>query len=57
MQHWFGTDDLGRDTFARVWQAGRVSLLIGITGALVASSTEVSMEVSQHILEELWTIS
>ena len=35
--HWFGTDDLGRDLFARVWQAGRVSLLIGITGALVAS--------------------
>lgn len=32
-----GTDDLGRDLFARVWQAGRVSLLIGITGALVAS--------------------
>lgn len=35
--HWFGTDDLGRDLFARVWQAGRVSLLIGITGALIAS--------------------
>lgn len=36
-EHWFGTDDLGRDLFARVWQAGRVSLLIGITGALIAS--------------------
>ena len=36
-QHWFGTDDLGRDLFARVWQAGRVSIAIGLLGALVAS--------------------
>jgi len=35
--HWFGTDALGRDMFARVWQAGRVSIIIGITGAVVAS--------------------
>lgn len=36
-EHWFGTDSLGRDLFARVWQAGRVSLIIGIVGAVVAS--------------------
>ena len=35
--HWFGTDKLGRDLFARVWQGGRVSMLIGLTGALVSS--------------------
>lgn len=35
--HWFGVDDLGRDIFSRVWQAGRVSLIIGITGAFIAS--------------------
>ena len=35
--HWFGTDKLGRDLFARTWQGGRVSMIIGITGAFVAS--------------------
>lgn len=35
--HWFGTDSLGRDLFARVWQAGRVSMTIGIFGALVST--------------------
>lgn len=36
-EHWFGTDELGRDIFSRVWQGGRISIIIGITGALVAT--------------------
>lgn len=36
-QHWFGTDKLGRDLFARVWQGGRVSMIIGLVGAFVSS--------------------
>lgn len=36
-QHWFGTDKLGRDLFARVWHGGRVSMLIGLTAAFVSS--------------------
>lgn len=33
--HWAGTDDLGRDEFVRLWSGARLSLTIGIVGALV----------------------
>ncbi len=34
-EHWFGTDDLGRDIFTRTWYGARISLFVGITAALV----------------------
>lgn len=33
--HWFGTDDLGRDMWARAWSGARISLFIGVTAALL----------------------
>ena len=35
-QHYFGTDDLGRDVFSRTLYGGRMSLMIGIISSLVS---------------------
>jgi peptide/nickel transport system permease protein len=42
-QHLLGTDDLGRDEFARVIYGGRISLLVGLTAMLVGSAIGVAM--------------
>lgn len=34
-EHWFGTDELGRDVFTRTWQGARISLFIGLAAALI----------------------
>ncbi|WP_316571793.1 ABC transporter permease [Neobacillus sp. YIM B06451] len=34
-KHWFGTDDLGRDMWARTWYGARVSLTIGFVAAFI----------------------
>ncbi|MGX7107125.1 ABC transporter permease [Hutsoniella sourekii] len=35
-EYWFGTDNLGRDIFVRVWVGARISLFIGLASAFVS---------------------
>ncbi|MEY8296749.1 MAG: ABC transporter permease [Emergencia timonensis] len=37
-EHWFGTDNLGRDLWCRVWMGARVSLFIALVAAVVQST-------------------
>ncbi|MGO4108692.1 ABC transporter permease [Paenibacillus sp. YAF4_2] len=40
-EHWFGTDDYGRDYFARALYGGRVSLMVGFSAMILATSIGV----------------
>jgi len=37
MQHWFGTDDLGRDQVTEMMYAGQISLQIGLAVAIIST--------------------
>lgn len=41
--HWFGTDELGRDVWSRCLHAGRVDLLLGVLGAALPAAIGTSI--------------
>ena len=42
-EHWLGTDELGRDVFARIVHGGRVSLSVGLFSMLVGLASGVAV--------------
>lgn len=42
-QFWFGTDNLGRDIFSRVLYGARLSVIIGLSAALLATVLSVAL--------------
>ena len=51
-QHWLGTDDVGRDVFARLIYGGRISLLVGFSAAAISVAVGVPLEQAAQRLNQ-----
>lgn len=52
--HWLGTDDTGRDVFARLIYGGRVSLLVGLLSAIISLCIGVPLGLLAGYYKGIW---
>ena len=55
-EHWFGTDELGRDLFVRTAQGGRYSMQIGVIAAAVATLLGTTLGTLAGFFGKAWDI-
>lgn len=55
-EHWFGTDEIGRDLFVRTAQGGRYSMRIGLIAALVATSVGTLLGTMAGFFGKFWDV-
>lgn len=55
-EHWFGTDEIGRDLFVRTAQGGRYSMRIGLLAALVATTVGTVLGTLAGYFGKVWDV-